>query len=206
MKLIKYTMLTIGLLLAASSAWATSFNFTSDHCTGGCGTPPFGTVTLTQDGTSVDIIVSIAPNKWAKTGSADFQEFKFNATGVSLSDITVDQTFSGETLAAQTGTFNGDGTGEFSFGIACTTCKNGNTGITSDITFTVANASIADLTQGNNKNIIFVADIFSAQTGKTGPVDVTGPGGVVPDGGATAALLGLGLAGLAGLRAKFGRN
>jgi hypothetical protein len=34
-----------------------------------------------------------------------------------------------------------------------------------------------------------------------------GPGGVVtPDSGATAALLGLGLAGLAGLRAKFGRN
>ena len=29
---------------------------------------------------------------------------------------------------------------------------------------------------------------------------------VVPDGGATAALLGLGLAGLAGIRAKFGRN
>ena len=35
-----------------------------------------------------------------------------------------------------------------------------------------------------------------------------GPGGVphTPDSGATAALLGLGLAGLAGLRAKFGRN
>jgi len=28
----------------------------------------------------------------------------------------------------------------------------------------------------------------------------------VPDGGTTAALLGLGLTGLAGLRAKFGRN
>jgi hypothetical protein len=35
-----------------------------------------------------------------------------------------------------------------------------------------------------------------------------GPGGTphVPDGGATAALLGLGLVGLAGLRARFGRN
>ena len=32
------------------------------------------------------------------------------------------------------------------------------------------------------------------------------PGGQVPDGGTTAALLGLGLSGLAGLRAKFGRN
>lgn len=33
-----------------------------------------------------------------------------------------------------------------------------------------------------------------------------GSGGHVPDGGATAALLGLGLAGLAGLRAKFGKK
>jgi len=33
-----------------------------------------------------------------------------------------------------------------------------------------------------------------------------GPSGHVPDGGATAALLGLGLAGLAGIRARFGRN
>lgn len=34
----------------------------------------------------------------------------------------------------------------------------------------------------------------------------SGGGTTTPDGGATAALLGLGLAGLAGLRAKFGRN
>jgi VPDSG-CTERM motif len=33
-----------------------------------------------------------------------------------------------------------------------------------------------------------------------------GSGGHVPDGGATAALLGLGLAGVAGLRARFGRS
>jgi hypothetical protein len=33
-----------------------------------------------------------------------------------------------------------------------------------------------------------------------------GPGVAAPDGGATAALLGLSLAGLAGLRARFGRN
>jgi hypothetical protein len=33
-----------------------------------------------------------------------------------------------------------------------------------------------------------------------------GPGGHVPDAGATATLLGLGLAGMAGIRARFGRN
>jgi hypothetical protein len=192
--------LAIGLLMAASSAHAVVFQLTSDHCSGGCGTPPFGTVTVTQSGTSVDITVSIAPNAWAITGSADFQLFKFNGTGISVSDITVDQTFSGETLIADTGAFNGDGTGEFSFGIACSTCGNGNTGITSDISFTVANATIADLTQANNLGNIFVADIFSAQTGLTGPVDVTGGGGNVPDAGSTAVLLGLGLFGLSFVR------
>ncbi|PYK80817.1 MAG: hypothetical protein DME37_06590 [Verrucomicrobia bacterium] len=34
----------------------------------------------------------------------------------------------------------------------------------------------------------------------------SGFGGKLPDGGTTAAILGLGLTGLAGLRAKFGRN
>ena len=199
-------LLGVGLLLAAGSAQAISFNLTSDHCTGGCGTPPFGTVTVTDNGTGVDITVSIAPNAWAITGAADFQLFKFNGTGISLADITVDQTFAGETLAAATGAFNGDGTGQFVFGIECTTCGNGNTGITSDITFHVADATIADLTAANNLGNIFVADIFSNETGNTGPVDVTAGGGNVPDGGATAALLGLGLAGLGGLRARFGRK
>jgi hypothetical protein len=163
--------------LSTLPAQAIVFDLTSDHCTGGCGTAPFGTVTVTQVGTSVNFVVDLAngpPNAvgWAKTGAADFQEFKFNATGVVLGDIAVDQTFAGQTLAAQTGTFNGDGTGAFSFGIACTTCGNGNLGITSNISFSIANATIADVTAANADGNIFVADIFSSQTGNTGPVDV----------------------------------
>ena len=166
-------------------SYAITFDLTSDHCTGGCGTAPFGTVELTQLGANVQVIVDLAngpPNAvgWAKTGSADFQEFKFNATGVVLGDITVTQTFAGQTLAPQTGTFNGDGTGDFTFGIACTTCGNGNLGITSNIQFLVANALIADLTAANANGNIFVADVFSGQTGNTGPVDVSGTPSQVP--------------------------
>jgi len=97
-----------------------------------------------------------------------------------LGDISVTQTFAGQTLAPQTGTFNGDGTGDFTFGIACTTCGNGNLGITSNIQFLVANALIADLTAANANGNIFVADVFSGQTGNTGPVDVSGTPSQVP--------------------------
>ena len=87
-----------------------------------------------------------------------------------VGDISVTQTFTGQTLQANTGTFNRDGTGPFSFGISCTTCGNGVLGITSDLVLSIANATIADVTAGNPINI-FVADVFSGQTGNTGPVD-----------------------------------
>jgi hypothetical protein len=185
MSLLRRSVVGGFVLLAPSLALPTAgnavvFDLTSDHCTGGCGTAPFGTVTVTQNGANVDITVDLAngpPNtvSWAKTGAADFQEFKFNGTGVALGDITVNQTFAGQTLAAQTGAFNGDGTGPFTFGIACTSCGNGALGITSDIVFHVANATIADLTAPNSLLNIFVADVFSSQTGNTGPVTVPGP-------------------------------
>ena len=160
-----------------------TFLLTSDHCTGGCGTPPFGTVTVTQNGANVDFVVALASGvSWAKTGSADFQEFKFNDPS-GFTGSTVNQTFAGQTLALLTasppGSFNGDGTGAFSFGIACTTCGNGNLGITSNISFTLDNTTVAAVTQGNNLGNIFVADIFSSATGNTGPVDVSVPGPIV---------------------------
>jgi hypothetical protein len=173
--------LAAGVVGGATSASAVQFLLTSDHCTGGCGTAPFGTVDVTQVGSDVQIVVNLAdgpPNtvSWAQTGAGDFQLFKFNATGVVVGDISVTQTFAGETLVANTGTFNGDGTGNFSFGISCSTCGNGALGITSNLVFTIANATIADVTAPNSLGNIFVADIFSSETGNTGPVDaVPGP-------------------------------
>ena len=185
--LLRYSLAALAVIAATaafpSASHAIVFDLTSDHCTGGCGTAPFGTVDVTQVGANVHIVVDLAngpPNtiSWAQTGAADFQLFKFNATGVVVGDISAVQTFAGQNLQANTGTFNGDGTGPFSFGISCSTCGNGALGITSNLDFTIANATIADVTAGNPLNI-FVADVFSGQTGNTGPVDVSVPGPIV---------------------------
>jgi hypothetical protein len=186
--------LAVGLLLASTPAYAVTYDLTSDHCTGGCGTAPFGTVILTQSGTTVDVTVDLATGySFAKTGAADDQAFKLNATGVVLGDITVDAHV--PSLIAATGAFNGDGTGNFSFGIACPSCGGGgSSAFTTDIVFHVLNATIADLTVPNNLGIIFVADVL-APNGNTGPVDATTPSTPVAEPG-TLLLLGSGLAGI----------
>jgi len=159
------------MLLGAPSLHA--YNLTSDHCTGGCGTPPFGTVTLTQNGANVNVTVTLAAGyQYAQTGAADGQIFKFNGVGVVVGDIVVGAHV--PALAAAAGALNGDGTGNFGFGINCPSCGNGPTGFGGTITFTVNNATIADLTVANNLGNLFVADVL-APNGNTGPVDVSVP-------------------------------
>jgi hypothetical protein len=185
------------VLVSAPNASAIDFQLTSDHCTGGCGTAPFGTVSVVQAGANVTITVTLAAGySFVQTGAADFQAFKFNGVGVTLADISV--AAHTPALVAATGAFNGDGTGDFVFGINCPTCQNGGAGaFTNPITFTVANATIADLTQANALGNIFVADVL-APNGNTGPVDVSGPPTNVPE-PTSLTLLGFGVlsAGLA---------
>ena len=187
--LLRNSLVGAGVLFAASVAFsgtshAVVFDLTADFCTGGCGTPPFGTVDVTQVGANVHIVVDLAdgpPNTvgWAQTGALGSTLFAFNASGVVVGDISVVQTFAGETLAALGGSFSSGGPGVFLFAIGCTTCGNGNLGITSNLDFTIANATIADVTAENNLGFLFVADIFSSQTGNTGRVATPVPGPIV---------------------------
>lgn len=204
--LVGLAIIAAGVMVAAPAAHALVLDFTSDHCsgTGGCGTPPFGTVTLLQSGLSdgtgtVDVTVHLnSPNFFVKTGAVDDMAFKFNAVGVVLGDITIDPHVPG--LTAHAGAFNGDGTGLFGFGIECDACGGGASDkFNTDIVFHVANAAIADLTHTNNLGIVFVADIIGS-TGNTGPVDVNEGGGIggslITPEPATLLLLGSGLLGL----------
>jgi hypothetical protein len=197
--LFRYAFGALAMAAAAiafpAASHAVTFNLTSDHCSGGCGTPPFGTVTVTQSGTNADISVSLADsNRFVLTGSADMQYFKFNGAP-NLTNITVDQTAAGTHLIADTGSFTGDGTGNFAFGITCDTgiCGNGGANalpLGTVLSFHVANTTVAALTGANNLGFTFVADILSGTTGQTGPVASTGS---VP---VPAPLVGAGLPGL----------
>ena len=154
-RLVALGVVLAGLLAGAQPADALQFDLTVDHCTGGCGTPPFGTVTLVQNGTAVDVTVHLnSPNWFIKTGAGDSQAFGFNANGVVVGDITVGAHT--PTLAAAAGPFHMDGAGNFAFGINCPTCGNGAPdAFNTNILFHVVDATIADF--GN----AFAADIFS---------------------------------------------
>ena len=192
--------------LGLQQAKADTFNFTSDHCTNNCGPQSsFGTVTLTQVGSNVNVVVSLLNgNQFVSTGAGGNMYFLFDNALISLANITsISGAPAGTTAFA--GPIHADGTGDWAWGIGCASCAQGGAGkFTGPITFTVTNTTLAAMEVGHFVSGVgvelFVADILSGTTGRTGDVDVTGT--FVPDGGATVMLLGTALGAL-GMARRF---
>jgi hypothetical protein len=198
---------TVGVagLCANSAAQADTFTFTSCHLSEGCGTATsFGTVTLTQSGTSVNFdVVLNSGNIFVETGAGAQSLFLFNDSLSGSLINTISATLNGATVTIPGGLSGqtnlspvmADGTGTFTARVFCTTASecNGASGPDiNDLHFTVTNATIAGLLTPNANGNFFVADILCGQVGcpaggPTGLVDVN----VVP-----APIVGAGLPGL----------
>ena len=187
--------------LAAIPAMADiQYSLTSDHCTSGCsggGNPPFGTVTLHDNGGgSVHVTVSLLNgNKFVNTGfDASFMFNLVNNPVITVSNVSsnwslddLDGGNANSTAAATGSNISFDGLGNFDYGMVCTGCGNGGGGgINGPLTFDVAAsgltlASFAENSRNNQGTIdpngfVFGADILSGTTGQTGPVGASGPG------------------------------
>jgi len=147
-------MAVVGLAVAVP-ANADTFDFTSCHLTGGCGTATeFGTVTLTQSGTSVNFdVVLNSGNRFVETGAGGGALFVFNdsLSGSTITGITA--TLNGATVTIPGGLSGltnqspimADGTGTWTAEVFCTTassCNGGSTPNINDLHFTVTNATL----------------------------------------------------------------
>ena len=173
------TLLSLSLctFLAPSTAFADSFSFVTDHCTGGCGSSPFGTITLTQNGTDdVHVVISLNDgNQFVHSGQPG-STLAFNLVGnptISLSNVTLPGWSLDSSVA---GDLQFDGFGDFEYSVNCCNGQNGASKAQSgpvefDLTGTgLTPGSFQELSTGGSPPVFFALDILSARTGNSGPV------------------------------------
>ena len=211
MKLFKYTMLVAAICAAFTLQSAKAgqiFEFTSTlgniNLDPAANPGPYGTVGINLSGQTATITFIAASGYFFGDGSS---------AAVELNTDSFTQTFVSESPTNNFKAFafdqQVDGWGSFDLAVDQ---KNFAVHLTS-ITFTVTNTdaanpwgSASDVLAFNEQGFDAAAHVFSSSSGKTGFAAEGEGTHTTPDGGTTAALLGLSLSGLAGLRARFGRK
>jgi hypothetical protein len=161
----------LGTAFATFSAQANTLTFTlnQDGCTGTCGSAPFGTISLTDNGSGSSAFVTVtetlaASERYAGGGAGEALEF--NVTNpVVIGNITPN--FAVGPAPASASTF-----GSFLLSITCSTCQGGQAGNPAGpLSFTVSSATGVTVQDfGSNVGGYFFASDIVGNNGNTGNV------------------------------------
>jgi hypothetical protein len=195
--------LALAVGLAAPAKADLIFPLDVDFCTGGCGSAPFGTVTL-HDVSTGDVHVHVAlasGNEFVVTGAGHALSFGI----VGDPSITIAGLTSG--FARGPNNDKADGAGTFDYSVDCSVAlggcgKGGSKPNPGPLDFDVLLAGLtsADFTI-DDKDLFFASDIISGTTGNTGVVGADGKKPPIPEPG-TLAVFAAGLLGYAVVRRR----
>jgi hypothetical protein len=175
------------LIGVSNGARADTYTFTSDHCTGTCGTLPFAQAIVTdQGGGDLHFSVSLL-NAQSIINTGFPVSFAFNLSGgptITYSNLTsgfsipnvipTNQQVAGNGFATTSGNdpYHVDGTGYFMYGVLWGQ-QGGGAGFTGTLAFDVTAAGLTLNSLIQNANGQFMALDVLGSNGLTGPVDAS---------------------------------
>ncbi|MGH9438398.1 MAG: hypothetical protein ACRD22_10995 [Terriglobia bacterium] len=178
-----YLLALSTLVLGAVPMFASvEYTLTADACSSGCGTPPYGTIDLIQNGANtVQLTVALASGyKFVDTGG--HSGLAFNLIGNPTISATIPTGWSLNNSGVA-GSIGNNAFGDFEYAFDCGACGPGASHsepgpFTFDITASgLTPASFAELSTGGSLSAYFAVDVIApGPNGNTGSVGANGPG------------------------------